>query len=277
MSSAKCVSIVKATLKNIRNDNTCIDKIGHMGTLDPMGCGVLLLGVGKATRLFNWYLAHDKTYIAYFAFGYQTDTLDCTGKVLYKTDNIPTLRQVQEASCKFVGELNQLPPQFCSKSVGGVRAYKYARVGKVVDLKPSMVKVHSIKVRPTDDLCIFKFEIACSSGTYIRSLCRDIARYLDSFATMTYICRTRCDKFELAQSVELQDVSLDNLLPMDNCLPNLPKFNLPSNLLASLLNGVKVHLDCVLDGPHIIYCGDKLFGIASTEEDSRLVIKSNLY
>lgn len=294
VSSAKCVSTLKYKLiKEFGNKNI---KIGHMGTLDPMGIGVLLIGVGKATKLFDWYLKHDKTYIADFVFGTEYDTLDTTGTVVQTTEILPTFDQIKNTLNNFVGKLSQIPPIYSAKSINGVRAYDLARQGKSVDLKPCDITVHKIELIDRDDISTdgmhpanesldrfhqvdkntFRFCIDCSSGTYIRSLGRDIAYSLNSLASMSYINRTRCENFYLKDSKSLEDIKSSDIVPLEKCLPNLDRYDIDGEMLRDILDGKKIILDKNLDTPHIIYVGNVLYGIGQTV-DKRLVIQTNLF
>ncbi|MCQ2556296.1 MAG: tRNA pseudouridine(55) synthase TruB, partial [Clostridia bacterium] len=159
-------------------------KIGHLGTLDPMASGVLLVTVGKATKLFDLFQEKHKTYLAKFKFGYLTDSLDATGNILKENGLIPTEEEILSVLPKFVGEINQIPPQFSAKSINGKRAYDLARDGKTVDLKPCKVTIYNIKLLNYANAEL-TLQIECGSGTYIRSIGRDIATELDTFGTMT--------------------------------------------------------------------------------------------
>ena len=120
--------------------------VGHMGTLDPMGEGVLLMGVGKGTRLFDWFLGKSKTYEATFRFGIMTDTIDSTGTVTGNTDVVPTAGGIADVLPSLTGDVMQMPPAYSAKSVGGVRAYKLARAGRAVELKPAAVHIDTIEL-----------------------------------------------------------------------------------------------------------------------------------
>jgi tRNA pseudouridine55 synthase len=280
MTSAKCVSQIKNILKQKNRlpstmANLGLPKVGHMGTLDPMGCGVLLVGIGKATRLFEWFLEHDKVYIADFAFGFDTDTLDITGQTQNQTTNIPTLTQLKAVIPQMIGLVEQLPPNFSAKNINGKRAYDLARLGQTVNLTTCPVQIHSIDILEQLNPCTFRFKISCGSGTYIRSICRDIAAMSNSLATMTSLQRTQCGKFKIDKSVALEAVDCDSILPIDKCLPDFDKLNLKDKFFTQLKNGGKIYLDCDLERPNIVYCDDVLFGIGVTQ-NKRLVIKTNL-
>ena len=202
MSSSLAVQIVKRALRP--------NKIGHLGTLDPLGTGILLLAVNKATKLFDEYLHKQKTYRAVFYFGKETDTLDSEGEIINKNKCNITLEQVQEIAKSFVGEFDQLPPLYSAKKVNGKKAYELAREGKTVELKTRRVTIYSCKVLYQIQPNTFMFEIHCSSGTYIRSICRDIAYKLSTYGTMLAIIRTTCGDFTLNDCCTLEEVKSQN-------------------------------------------------------------------
>ena len=185
MSSSLAVQIVKRAIKP--------NKIGHLGTLDPLGSGVLVLAVNKATKLFDEYLQKTKTYKAVFYFGKETDTLDSEGKVVSKNDVNITLDEVTNVA----------------KKLNGKKAYELARQGKDVELKTRHVTIYSCEVLYEVAKNTFMFEITCSGGTYIRSICRDIAYKLSTYGTMLAIIRTRCGDFKIQDSFTLEEIKQD--------------------------------------------------------------------
>jgi len=169
-----------------------VKKAGHMGTLDPYGTGVLLVGVNKGTKLFDEYLKKVKTYVAVFHFGYETDTLDSEGKIINKNNVEINCQQIIGVLNAFIGKQAQMPPQFSAKKINGQKACDLARMGSVVELKPKEIEIYDLKLLRSFGNNNFQFEITCSSGTYIRSLCRDIAYKLSTYGTMVSIIRTKC-------------------------------------------------------------------------------------
>ena len=123
-----------------------IKKVGHMGTLDPLAQGVLPICVGKATRLFDYFLKKQKTYIAQFRFGEQTDTLDLEGNIIDISTNIPTKTEIEKALKVFIGEINQIPPMFSSKKINGKKAYDLARKGEEIELQPCKITIYDYKL-----------------------------------------------------------------------------------------------------------------------------------
>lgn len=195
-------------------------KVGHLGTLDPMATGVLLVTVGKATKLFDLMQENRKTYIATFEFGYLTDTLDSTGQVVEKNDIVPNIDEIYSVLPKFIGKISQIPPKYSAKSINGVRAYDLARQGAEFELKPKVVEIYDIKLLSYENK-ILKLEIQCGSGTYIRSIGRDIAIKLNCLATMTSLIRTQVGGFNIENCKDIQEIEdIDaEILPIKEFLP----------------------------------------------------------
>jgi len=149
--------------------------------------------------------------VAVFHFGYETDTLDSEGQIISQNEVSVSLEQVQSILGKFVGKQNQMPPQFSAKKVNGQKACDLARAGKEVELKPKEIEIFDLKVLRDFGNNNFQFEITCSSGTYIRSLCRDLAKELSTYGTMLSIIRTKCGVFSIENSCTLQDVENGNV------------------------------------------------------------------
>ncbi|MBP3431846.1 MAG: tRNA pseudouridine(55) synthase TruB [Clostridia bacterium] len=202
ISSNAVVNIVKRVLD--------AKKCGHLGTLDLEGEGLLPVTVNGGTRLFDFFLNKDKTYRATFEFGFETDTLDFAGEVIKRKECHLTREQV-EAACKLMlGKYAQMPPLYSAKKVGGRVAYKEALKGNEIELQPKEVEIYDLKVLNEVRENAFEFEISCSSGTYIRSLCRDLAEKMSTYGSMQCILRTRCGIFHLEDTYSLDDVKAGN-------------------------------------------------------------------
>jgi len=186
------------------------NKAGHMGTLDPLGTGLLLVGVNKATKEFDNYLNKKKTYVAVFHFGYTTDTLDSEGQIINSLEKEVTLNDVNAVLPKFIGMIDQMPPDYSAKKINGKKACDLAREGKDFELKPKQIEIYNIKVLRDFGNNNFQFEIECSSGTYIRSLARDIALSLGTYGVMLSIIRTKCGEFDINNSCTLEDLQNGN-------------------------------------------------------------------
>lgn len=254
MTSSDVVVAIKRKLK--------MRRVGHMGTLDPIGTGVLLIGVGLGARLFDYYLKKDKTYVAEFEFGLETDTLDNTGVITKTTAVMPTIDDIKKSLPSLIGEVSQMPPIYSAKSVNGVRAYDLARQGIAVELKPVNVSIYDIKYLECTGENKYLFEISCSSGTYIRSICRDMGYAVGSYATMNSICRTKCGDFLNTEAVELDDIDESKLLQMTDVI-NLQKYELDSSFYKQITNGVRVKVDNTPSGSFQLFCNGEFFGIAN--------------
>lgn len=258
-----------------------INKIGHMGTLDPMASGILPVAIGKATRMFDYFLEKKKSYIATFTFGYETDTLDATGQVTNKSNNIPNQKDILNALSNMIGKINQLPPQFSAKKVNGKKAYDIARSGEYVELKPKEIEIFDFKFLNQEENS-YQFLITCSSGTYIRSICRDLAYSLNTFATMTKLERIESGFFNLDNSITLDDIlqldSIDNILiPIYEVFKNqLKSIEINLTLYNKLSNGIKVKNQLNIEDNTMLIVEGKLVGISGIKEDNILFIKTNL-
>lgn len=183
-------------------------KCGHMGTLDPMASGVLIVAFGNTTRLFDYLLDKKKSYIATFVFGEERDTLDATGKTT-GFSGLPEYKDIENAIDSFVGVIEQVPPKFSAVNINGKRAYDLVRSGKEFDIKAKKVRIDKINIlgkELIDDKCKeIKLEIVCGGGTYIRSICRDIAYKTNTLAFMSALERTSCGGYSTKESCELKD------------------------------------------------------------------------
>ena len=197
VSSNKVVNIVKATLH--------AKKCGHLGTLDLEGEGLLPVTVNNATKLFDYFLDKDKIYETNFVFGYETDTLDTAGKIVKQGEVNFTEQELETAVKSMIGKYMQMPPQYSAKKVGGKVAYKEARSGKEISLTPKEVEITDFKILGKVEEYVYQFEITCSSGTYIRSIARDLAYHLGTYGSMQCIIRTRCGNFYLKDAVSLEE------------------------------------------------------------------------
>lgn len=188
-------------------------KCGHAGTLDPMATGVLLVCVGPATRLVNLLQEGRKTYVAEFTLGCQSDTDDSTGQVTVPTTDpvIPTLSQITQGLQQQTGSIQQVPPAFSAVHVNGERAYKAARQGRELTLTAKTVNVHRISVL-NYSWPHLELEIECGSGTYIRSIARDLGSFLGCGALMSRLERTRIGAFSLTDAVSPDHLSAENLV-----------------------------------------------------------------
>jgi tRNA pseudouridine55 synthase len=206
---------------------TGIKRIGHSGTLDPAAAGVLPLCIGSATRLCEYLLGHDKEYIAESTFGYETDTLDAVGETIKtQPDFAPREEELRQVLEHFKGEQRQIPPHYSALKKQGRKLYELARAGKMFELEPRLVQIHELELLhyfpPANGLpAKAMLRIKCGSGTYIRSLIRDLAHQLGGCATMTFLVRTHSGacSIESAQTAEeIQENPAACVLPLSKVL-----------------------------------------------------------
>lgn len=242
-------------------------KVGHLGTLDPMATGVLLVTIGKATKLFDLMQEKTKTYVAEFEFGYETDTLDSTGKVINQKENeyIDKLNLIKAIQTQ-IGEIEQIPPKYSAKSINGKRAYDLARKDVEFELKSKKVSVYQIDLISFDGIKC-KLKIQCGSGTYIRAIGRDIAKELNTFATMTSLVRTNVDKFSLESCQNIQDLTVENIKIYDiNEVLNYPIMHLEKLELTKILNGQVIKTE-KNDGNYVLNDGDNTLAIVKVDKN----------
>lgn len=219
-------------------------KIGHAGTLDPLATGVLVVCLGPATRLVEYIQRMPKRYVGTFLLGRTSDTEDVEGNVTEIVDPPhPTLDQIELALPGFTGEIDQLPPAFSALKVGGRRAYDLARRGEQVDLKPRKVTIHEVSLKRYE-YPEFELEIACGSGTYVRSLGRDIARSMGTEAVMSALQRIAIGEFRIAQACQIQQLTessmADFLLPPSRAVAELPSLRLTSDEIRRISHGMTI-------------------------------------
>ena len=202
MSSFFAVKIVKRALN--------AGKAGHMGTLDPLATGVLVIGINKATKLFDKFLKGNKEYIAEYEFGYETDTLDCEGNITNKKEKLVTKEMLENILPKFLGKQMQVPPNYSAKKINGKKAYELARGGVDFSIPPKDVEVFGLELLEQIKENTFSVKIKCSSGFYVRSLGRDLAKELSTYATTINIIRTICCGFNLNEAQTLEEIKNGN-------------------------------------------------------------------
>ena len=217
-------------------------KVGHAGTLDPLATGVLILCVGPATRLVEYVQRMAKGYRGEFLLGRQSDTEDVTGHVVELTDSPqPSPSAIEQAARRLVGVIQQRPPAYSALKIRGRRAYDLARSGQQVELQPRQVSVHDVRV-VRYQYPKLTLDVECGSGTYIRSLGRDLAESLGTAAVMSSLRRTKIGDFKVQQSWPIEDISSENigdlLQPATLAVPDLPKIQLSAQEIQRLRNGM---------------------------------------
>ena len=248
-----------------------------MGTLDPMAEGVLPVGVGQASRLFQYLLDKQKTYVARFIFGYSTDTLDVTGQETERTNKVPSLEEIKKVMAKFVGEIDQIPPKYSAKCIDGKRGYQLARKGVDFELAPKKVTILSAEVLGQVDENEFEFKFTCKGGTYIRSICRDLAKSLNTFATMTALKRIKSGAFSIENCINEEDIlkikDLNRLLIKPDSVLTLDKITLSEKDYIELINGRPFVAD-YKDGTYSVYSHLNEFVGVGILTDKKIKIKA---
>lgn len=209
-------------------------RVGHTGTLDPMATGVLVLLIGKAAKLSDVLLADKKCYEAGLLLGRSTDTQDITGQTISTSDDIPSIDAVRRTVSGFVGKQLQTPPMYSAKKLGGVKLCDLAREGVEIERRPCEIEIYSTDLTPTDDHAKYSLSVACSKGTYIRTLCNDIGERLGCGGCMSSLRRTQNGRFSVECAVtldklrEMDESERDALLmPIESVLADRPSVNLP--------------------------------------------------
>src|SRR5215472_9862649 len=225
-------------------------QIGHLGTLDPLATGVLVLLLGKATRLVQFYSGRRKRYTAGFRFGFSTDTYDSEGQA-QGADTAPTLDRalLEKMAGDRIGIFAQMPPAFSAKKIHGRPAYEFARKNQPVALKAVEVELFEYRLTEIEG-SIARFVIECSSGTYIRSLAHEMGQQLGCGAHLAEICRTAVGEFSLAQAFRLEDLALaavngkfqDCLIQLEHLLPNFPSITVLPVIEKRVRHGSKFNI-----------------------------------
>jgi tRNA pseudouridine55 synthase len=225
-------------------------QIGHFGTLDPLATGVLVLALGRATRLARFYARRRKRYTCAVRFGFGTDTYDADGEPL-SADSAPALDapQLQALAEKFVGKIQQTPPSFSAKKIHGRPAHELARKHKPVKLEPVEVEVYEFRLTSVEG-SIARCVVECGAGTYIRSLANDIGKLHGAGAHLAEIVRTAVGEFTLDQAVPLAELVEDakagkiaeRVIRLENLLPELPRATVLPIIEKRVRHGAKFNL-----------------------------------
>lgn len=216
-------------------------KVGHTGTLDPLATGVLVVCVGKATKLVNMLTCEYKEYEAEITLGVKTDTYDITGNIIEEKIPNVTEEEIKNVLNKFIGEYEQEVPIYSAVKVNGKKLYEYARNNENVILPKRRVEINDLKlisnIRKVDNRIIFKIWTRVSKGTYIRSLVNDIARSLKTIGVMSSLRRTKLGSVNIAQCKQIDDITLKSLIPVKELLKDYPFIYVNNVLKKDILNG----------------------------------------
>lgn len=261
-------------------------KIGHTGTLDPDATGVLPICVGRATKVADMLTATNKEYIAEVTLGAETDTQDASGQVINSAEVVVTEEEILEALPKFLGEIYQIPPMYSAIKQNGKKLYELAREGKEVEREPRRIEINEIEVLAFDLANNrFTMRVACSKGTYIRTLCQDIGRELGCFGHMSELLRTKSGRFGIKEAYTLSEVEdmmnkadLSFLQPIDKVFEEYPAICITDDKADRVCNGVKVRVSGLSEGSvYRVYDQKNNFLTISRAEDGRLTILKTFY
>lgn len=221
-----------------------IKKIGHSGTLDSNATGLLIVGLGKSTKLLKYFISKPKSYLAEIYFGKQTATDDSLGSMLNQYTGLIELKKIEEKLYNFKGKIDQIPPDYSSVHVNGVRSYKLALKNVKPDLKSRTIEIYNYKIISFESP-VLTVEIDCSSGTYIRSLARDLGLSTGYYAHLHSLKRSKIDCFDLKDSYTIDDVSdgrFKIISPYDSC-KDLCSIEIKKEFIQKIKNGVQVSQD----------------------------------
>lgn len=245
-------------------------RIGHTGTLDPFASGLLLLCIGRATRLAEFLSGLSKTYIADVMLDAFTDTDDRTGQRITEADAWRSLNEarVRAALEHFTGTISQVPPAYSAKKVQGERSYRAARRGDEIELQAVAVTIRSIRLLEFAPPLV-RVEVDCSTGTYIRALARDLGRFLGTGGYLQELRRTRVGEFNVDDALTLEQLNNDAAVvahvirPLD-ALTHLPRINVDEVAAARLRNGQRVPIDQpIAPGDVVVASADELVAVAT--------------
>ncbi|EDU36419.1 tRNA pseudouridine(55) synthase TruB [Clostridium sporogenes] len=227
-----------------------IKKVGHTGTLDPLASGVLPVCIGKATKIVDYIMEGTKTYRVEMKLGTTTDTYDREGTVLEEKEVSVSPTEVEKAIEKYKGDIKQVPPMYSALKVNGRKLYDLARKGIEVEREARKIQIHDICILSIDMPYII-FDVKCSKGTYIRSLCFDIGNDLGSGAVMWNLERLEASPFNIKEAIKLEDLNEENIkqfiTPIDEALKDYEKLYLDKKFEKLVLNGVILKDRRVLD------------------------------
>lgn len=226
-------------------------KAGHAGTLDPGACGLLPVCIGKATKAMEYFQNHDKAYRAEMILGITTDTQDGEGAITEKNSTKPEIGAISAVMEEFIGECEQIPPMFSAVKSGGKRLYDLARKGIEVERGSRKVNIYNITLLSANmdaEYPVVRFDVSCSKGTYIRTLCHDIGQKLGCGAYMSFLVRTRVGIFSLSDGLTLEEIkkrshegSLDSAFySVDILFGDYPGVYLDINNTKKFINGAAI-------------------------------------
>lgn len=262
-------------------------KIGHAGTLDPNVSGLLLVCVGKATKIVQYLQDYDKVYEGMIKLGARTDSQDATGNTVKESSYMPSFEEIQAIGLSYIGEIKQIPPMFSAVHHKGVRLHELARQGIEVERKPRDAKIYDL-VFSEYKYPYLSFKCACSKGTYIRTLMNDIGDDLGCFAHLYSMTRVKSQGFNIGSSYELNEIKdmvvkgdLSFFTTIDEALMDYPVIKVPDEHFKDITNGMKITVDlCLSSNIHKVYCRGEFIGLGQVKDvrgTNKLVLDKMLY
>jgi len=246
-------------------------KVGHTGTLDPNATGVLPLLIGKGTQISKYLINHDKTYEAVLKLGEKTDTADVEGQII-ETREVQSSKlekkYIEEVLKSLIGKQEQVPPMYSAIKVNGKKLYEYARNGQTVDIKPRIIEIYSLDLINIEN-CEITFKVHCSKGTYIRTLCEQIAERLGTVGYMKELKRIQVGEFSIENSITIEELE-ENVekyfITIEKYFENYNSINLNAKKLQLFLNGVQLTQE-LEDGIYKIYSDERFVGIGTIKNN----------
>ena len=244
-----------------------LNKVGHLGTLDPDAEGLLIIAINRATKFSNYFLNSDKSYYVEIKLGKSTTTDDVSGEIIEEFDVRCSEDEVKKEINNFLGKSFQKPPFFSALKYKGKPLYKYARKGEFIKKEPREIEIKEIKnISYKDKIC--SFQILCSKGTYIRSIARDLGTNLGCGGHMFYLKRLSQHKFNLLDAYTIEELSLERTIKIDDFFKDYEKLSLNEESLKIFLNGGRVFLNKDISKDIRIYSEDNDFiGLGRLEDN----------
>lgn len=251
------------------------EKVGHTGTLDPMATGVLPLLIGKGTLCSKYLINHDKIYEVQLTLGVKTDTADSEGTIIEER-NVPEeafqKEKIEKVLETFLGKQEQVPPMYSAIKINGKKLYEYARKGEKIEVKPRKIEIYNIElIQINKEDRQIEFKVNCSKGTYIRSLCEDIASRLNTVGYMCELQRLQVGEFNISDSISLVELEKNKenintkMITIEELFKNNKNIELDDKKLSLFLNGVQLSRK-EKDGVYKIYNNNRFIGIGCLEE-----------
>lgn len=239
LTSHDIVAIVRRKLR--------IKRVGHTGTLDPMAAGVLPICIGKGTKIVDFLMADRKVYRAELTLGAMTDTQDRWGEVLESSDKKVSEDEIRTEMSKFIGDISQIPPMYSALKHNGKKLYELAREGKTVEREARIRTIFSLDIISVEDNKII-FDVSCSKGTYIRTLCHDIGINLGTYGHMSFLLRKSTGNFNLNNSITIEEFENfsnetinEMIIPVDRALSDFRKIDVSGEIEFQMSNGIKIN------------------------------------